>query len=168
MRWPGTIEAGRVIDEPAMSIDIFPTLAAILGAELPEHKIDGKDIWPLVAGDPGATSPQEAYFFYYHNNELEAMRSGKWKLHFPHRYRTMIGQELGADGMPGLYTHRETALELYDLEADLGETTDVSAEHPDVVARLTVMADSMRADLGDRLTGQEGSGVREPGLIVPG
>ncbi len=162
-RWPGKISAGRVCREPAMTIDVFPTVAKLIGAKLPERKIDGKDIGPLLLGKPGATSPQEAYFFYYRKNDLEAMRAGRWKLHFPHGYRTMIGRELGRDGSPGKYDHKKTGLELYDLETDVGETKDVAAERPEVVKRLQALADRMRADLGDRLTKTEGTGRRDPG-----
>jgi arylsulfatase A len=83
MRWPGRIEPGSVCTEPAMTIDLLPTIASLIGAPLPDRKIDGLDITPLITGVPGATSPQEAYFFYYHGNSLEAVRSGRWKLHFP-------------------------------------------------------------------------------------
>jgi arylsulfatase A-like enzyme len=163
MRWPGKIPAGTVCDEPVMTIDIFPTIANLIGAELPDHKIDGKDIGPLLMGEPGAKSPHEALFFYYRGNQLQAMRSGKWKLQFPHQYRAV--KEAGADGMPGTYEHPKIGLALYDLEADIGETTDVATEHPDVVERMSKRADAMREELGDRLQEMEGSGRREAGRL---
>ena len=50
------------------------------------------------------------------------MRCGRWKLHFPHGYRSMEGQAPGADGIPGKYDYSPTTgLELYDLLADIGE-----------------------------------------------
>ena len=166
VRWPGVLPTDREVDTPAMAIDIFPSLAQLVDAELPDHPIDGKNIWPLITGESDQ-SPQEAYYFYYNHNELHAMRSGKWKLHFPHGYRTMIGQEPGKDGMPGKYDYSiKTGLELYDLEADISESTDVAADHPGVVDRLSRMADAMRAELGDNLTGMEkGAGSREPGRV---
>jgi arylsulfatase len=91
MRWPGKIPAGAVCDEMASTIDILPTLARLCGARLPRRRIDGKDIWSLMSGEPGAKTPHEAYYFYRHN-ELQAVRSGKWKLHFPHSFRSMIGE----------------------------------------------------------------------------
>jgi arylsulfatase len=166
-RWPGHIPAGLVCEEPLMTIDILPTVAGLIGAPLPERKIDGRDAWPLFRGDPGATSPQEAYFFYYHVNNLEAMRSGPWKLHFPHGYRSMVGRKAGADGSPGKYDYSvKTGLELYNLESDIGENRNVAAQHPEVVKRLTALADAMRADLGDGLTGSDGTERREPGRWV--
>lgn len=163
--WPGIIPEGLEISTPAMTIDLFPTLAGLIGAELPAHAIDGKDIWPLITGE-STTSPQEAYFFWYHNNQLEAMRSGRWKLHFPHRYRTMQGQAPGKDGTPGKYTHMDiTEIALYDLERDIGESTDVAAENPEVVEHLLLLADVKRAELGDNLTNVTGSERREPGRI---
>ena len=68
MSWPGKIPANTVSSEPAMTIDILPTVAELIDAELPEHPIDGENIWPLIAGEPGAKSPHEAYLFYYANN----------------------------------------------------------------------------------------------------
>src|SRR5438067_2547081 len=87
-RWPGHVPAGRVCDEPVMTIDVFPTVARLIGAELPKHKIDGMDVWPLLAGEPGAKCPHEAYYFYFNVGELQAVRSGRWKLMLPHGSQT--------------------------------------------------------------------------------
>ena len=150
-----------------MTIDIFPTIAEILDAPLPDKPIDGKSIWNLMNGS--RTEPvQEAYFFYYNRNELHAMRSGKWKLNFPHSYRTMEGREPGKDGIPGKYDYSATiGLELFDLESDIAETTDVSSQYPEVMERLMKLADAKRAELGDALQGVEGFGKREPGRSTP-
>lgn len=165
-RWPGTLPEGLAVTTPAMTIDLFPTLAHLIDAPLPEHPIDGQNIWPLLNGET-TVSPQKAYFFWYHQNELHAVRSDRWKLYFPHRYRTMIGQAPGADGIPGRYTHLNSGLELYDLVTDVQETQDVSENHPEVVEQLSVLADSMREVLGDRLHNVEGTQIRQPGQIQP-
>jgi len=167
MWWPGRIPAGTVCREPAMTIDVLPTIAHLVGAKLPDHTIDGKNIWPLIAGEPGAKSPHEAYFFYY-GRQLQAVRMGKWKLHFPHKYRTLAGRPGGTGGTPVPYEQAEIGLALFDLENDVAETTDVAAEHPDVVAAIQKLADRMRAELGDSATKQKGSGVREPGRLEEG
>ena len=96
--WPGTIPADSVCKEAAMTIDLLPTIAGLLNARLPEQLIDGKDIWPMFRNDR-AKSPHEAYYFYY-GNQLQAVRQGKWKLHFPHGYRTMAGKPVGTEGIP--------------------------------------------------------------------
>lgn len=163
--WPGMLQAGTEVDTPAMTIDILPTLAGLIGAELPPHPIDGKDIWSLFTLE-SQNSPHQAYFFWYRANELHAMRSGSWKLYFPHNYRTMDGQAAGSGGIPGKYTRRDIGLELFDLSSDLGESTNVAADHPDVVEALSIMADDMRAQLGDALTGVSGSATREPGRLA--
>lgn len=162
-RWPGKIRAGRECAEPAATMDLLPTFARLANAPLPERKIDGRDIWPLLAGDPDARSPHEAYYFYW-GAELQAVRAGKWKLHFPHEYRSLTGPA-GKDGQPGGYTSQRCDLELYDLEADIGERRNVAAHHPDVVRRLESLADAIRRELGDSRTGVQGAGVREPGRI---
>ncbi len=175
MRWPGRIPAGTTCDEPVMTIDILPTVRAIFAdyghapdpLSLLERPIDGLSILPLMLGRPGAKSPHEALYFYYHDNNLEALRSGKWKLYLPHRYRTMLGSTPGADGLPGPYAQIDMGVELYDLDADLGETTDLTAEYPEVVERLMHYAEAAREDLGDKLTDRPGKSRREPGRWTP-
>jgi arylsulfatase len=183
MRWPGTIPAGRECGEPVMTIDLLPTLAALLGAKLPPRKIDGRDILPLLRGEAGAKSPHEALFIYS-GDELHAVRSGEWKLHLPHPYLTVMA-EPGRDGKPsgwgtlkpqtieqsgvsGIasrhgYRVEQQALALYHLREDVGEKRNVAAEHPEIVARLTALAEQARTDLGDSLTKVKGAGTREAG-----
>jgi arylsulfatase A len=162
--WPGRIPAGTVCKEPAMTIDILPTVARLIGAKLPEHKIDGLDIWPLMAGEPDAKSPHEALYFYW-GKELHAVRWGKWKLHFPHSYRTLNGRKGGTGGLPVNYDTAQIGLSLFDLEKDAGETTDVKDQHPDVVEKMQALADQMRKDLGDSATKQAAVGAREVGRL---
>jgi arylsulfatase A-like enzyme len=165
VRWPGQIPAGKVVREPWMTIDVLPTLARTTGADLPKLPIDGKDVWSLWRAEDGARSPQEAYYFYY-DNELQAVRSGRWKLHLPHGYRTLSGPP-GRDGKPGPYATARTGLALYDLVADVGETHNFANEHPDEVKRLTALADQARTELGDSAKKQRGRGVRPPGTLNP-
>ncbi|MFT5498022.1 MAG: arylsulfatase A, partial [Kiritimatiellia bacterium] len=162
MWMPGTIPAGTVCSEPAMTIDILPTVAHLIGAELPTLPIDGKNIWPLIKGEPGAESPHEAYFFYY-GNQLQAIRKGKWKMHWPHGYRTMAGKPGGTGGIPTNYTNKQTGLALYDLDKDIGESTDLKEQFPEVVKELSVLGDEMRKELGDKKV--KGAGNRQPGRL---
>jgi arylsulfatase A-like enzyme len=163
MRWPGRLPANSVCSEPLMTIDIYPTLARLIGADLPAHKIDGLDVWPLLAGLPEAKNPHEAYFFYYNQNDLQAVRSGEWKLLFAHTARTMQGQTPGKDGFPGKYRPLTVQRSLYNLASDPGETQEVSANYPEVVQRLESLAENARADLGDDLTKRPATGARPPG-----
>lgn len=167
MWWPGTIPAGTTCREPAMTIDILPTIAGLVGAQLPELPIDGRDIWPLIADAPGATSPHEAYYYYW-GPELQAVRMGRWKLHFPHAYRTLAGRPGGTGGLPVPYEQSKIGMSLFDLHDDPGETIDVIDSHPEIVAQIAKLAERMRDDLGDSLTKRQGSGRREPGRLEPG
>jgi arylsulfatase len=165
-RLPGKIPAGSVCHEPAMTIDILPTVATLVGAKLPQHKIDGLDIWPLLAGEPGARCPHDAFYFYYADGELQAVMSGALKLYLPHTYRTLAGRPGGRGGIPVPYEQRTLREpELYDVAADPGETRNIAAEHPDDVNRLLAFAERARDDLGDSLTGRTGSGVRPAGRV---
>ena len=161
MWWPGTIPAGSECTTPAMTIDLLPTVAELIGARLPRHPIDGKSIVHLLKGTSD-TSPHEAYYFYY-GRQLQAIRMGKWKLHFPHGYRTMAGRPGGTDGIPTRYSQSKIGLALFDMEKDIGETTDVKAKHPDIVKQLQALGEKMRNELGDN--GRQGTGLRPPGQL---
>jgi arylsulfatase len=184
VRWPGKVPAKRVCDEPLMTIDLLPTMCKLTGAELPKLKIDGADASALLFGQPGAKCPHNAYFFYA-GDELHAVRSGKWKLHLPHEYLSVNGppgtdgkpanhgnqkpEAMSASGLRGIasrhgYKMEKTPLALFDLDADIGETTNVAEKNPEVVKRLLGYADAARADLGDALTGVKGKGVRPCGV----
>lgn len=163
-RWPGKIPAGALCREPAMTIDLLPTIAGLIGAPLPERRIDGLDIWPLLSGKPGAKSPHDVLYFYW-LNRLDAVRRGQWKLHLPHGYTTP--DPAGSDSKPGVLVSREIELSLFDLTADVGETTNVAAKHPEVVAELMQFVEQARDDLGDSAAMRIGKNVREPGRVAP-
>ena len=165
VKYPEKLEAGKTITTPVMAIDILPTVAEITGAELPKNIIDGKSVWKVLTGET-TERPQEAYFFYYRANALHGVRYGKWKLYFPHRYRTMNGQEAGKDGLPGEYRMVDLdEIELYDVVNDVSEVNNIAAENPEVVAKIKLLADDMRSRLGDSLLKMEGSETRQAGAI---
>ncbi len=167
MRWPGKIPAGTVCSEPGMNIDILPTLANLIGARLPEHKIDGVDIWPMISGPIGTKNPRKGYWYYYKQNELHAVSMGKWKLYLPHSYRTMGGRAGGTGGIPTKYSQAKVQqLELYDLEADVSETKNLADQHPGLVKKMQAFAEEARVELGYKLTKRKGKGVREAGRLV--
>ena len=169
MRWPGKIPAGTESKQMLMTIDLFPTIARLIGADLPRHTIDGLDAWPIISGKRGAKNPHTAYWFYYAANQLQAVVSGdgRWKLQLPHTYRTLGGRPGGHGGTPVPYEHRQIErAELYDLVNDVGETTDVASRHPDIVKRLQAEAEKARQELGDSLTKVKGKGAREPGRLA--
>jgi len=161
MRWPGQIPGGMVCRKIASTIDFLPTIAAIAGTNLPSQPIDGVNILPLMKGEKDA-NPRET-FLYYYGGELQAVRSGKWKLHFPHSYASLAGTEPGKDGHPGRYATVKTGVALYNLEDDIGEKEDLAAQHPDIVARLSALGAAAREELGDTITGVKGRSVRPPG-----
>lgn len=165
-RWPKHIPESSECRQTAMTIDILPTVAKLIGAELPKLKIDGLDIGPLLRAEKEAKCPHEAFLHYYATNELQAVRSGKWKLVLPHTYRSIAGGTPGKDGKPGRYQQvKITKPELYDLEADVGESKNVAEANPDTVRKLMTIAETAREELGDSLTGRKGKESRDPGSV---
>ena len=165
MRWPGVIEEGTICSKLASSIDILPTLAAITGAPLPEKKIDGVSLLPLMTGEKDA-SPRHEFYYYYQQNSLEGVQRDYWKLVLPHTGRSYVGCIPGKDGWPGKTTTLTiTKPELYNLRRDPGERYDVSAVYPEIVKKLQSLADKAREDLGDDIKGVPGKNRRKPGHI---
>jgi arylsulfatase A-like enzyme len=140
VRWLEAVPAGSECSEIATAMDFLPTFARLAGVSPPTDRIiDGKDIGPLLRGEPGAASAYDA-FYYYREGEMQAIRRGAWKLHL-------------ANG------------ELYNLRKDIGETEDLAPEEPDVVKDLQGAAESGRRDLGDALTGAPGENRRPCGRV---
>lgn len=179
-RWTGRLPAGLECAEPMMETDLLPTVVALVEGKMPEKKIDGQNILPVLEG---GTSPHEALFFYS-GDELQAVRSGSWKLHFTHPYISVDG-EAGRDGKPARfgqmkpksitqsgidgiatrhgYVVKQQKTALYDLSRDPGESEDVAAQHPEVVEKLQKLAAGMRGELGDALTKTKATGARPVG-----
>jgi arylsulfatase len=164
MRWPGKLPAASVCDTVLMTIDLLPTIAARIGAELPKQKIDGLDVWPVLAGEANARNPHAGYVTYYANNELQAVTDGRWKLVFPHAYRTLGNRPKATGGKPAKYAQARIAQpQLFDLLKDIAEENDLTTAEPAIAERLAKMAAEYRADLGDSLTKSVGTGARAPG-----
>ncbi|MBS0206068.1 MAG: sulfatase [Planctomycetes bacterium] len=163
MRWSGKIPPGTECAELAATIDLLPTLAGLAGADLPTRKLDGLDIRSLILGESPVKSPHEAYWYYW-GDALHAIRSGPWKLHFPHPYVHV--DVPGQAGLPGKLVQLRTPLALYNLEQDLSEANDVSAQHPEIVAHLTALAELARDDLGDSLQKRIGKNIRPAGQLT--
>ena len=163
--FPKRIESNTRIDIPAMGIDWLPTLTDFTGSSLPEKKIDGESLVPLLT-KMTSEAPHENFFFYYRTNELHAVRHKNWKFYVPHTYRSLNGKVGTNDGYPISYDMNEIETPvLFNLETDPEENRDVASENPELVAKISKIADSIRHVLGDRLTGVKGSEVRPVGRI---
>jgi len=148
-RWPGIVSAGTTCDELCTTMDLLPTFVRLAGTEPSMDRIiDGKNVRHLLAGKPGAESPYEV-FYYYMADQLQAIRSGKWKLHLPLKR------------FSGKCASRP--MKLVDLSRDIRETTDLSQQHPEVVEKLLAWAEKAREDLGD--LGRKGRGQRPAGFV---
>ena len=159
MKWPAVIPEGSQTSEIASTLDLLPTIAKITASKLPVNKIDGHDISALISGEEGAISPTEDFFFY-RGWDLEAIRSGKWKLHLPHGYNQVIKSDTGnVHGRLNLKSQIDLAL--FDLSNDIGETTNIVIKHPEIVKSLLAKIEVMKKDLGD--SEDTGSGKRDSG-----
>lgn len=166
MSWPSKIPANSNCDSFSSTIDILPTIAKLIDAELPKHKIDGKDIQDLMFSKEKMATPHE-YFPYYGRGELQAIRNEHWKLVFPHRYSSLNGEPGGKGGFPVKYETNVAELALYNLDMDPSESTNVKKKYPEVFKALVSAADAYRNELGDKLTNSIGTKLREPGQLAP-
>ena len=155
MRWPDKITPGQSITKIASTIDIYPTIAEIVGDEINGYANDGVSLMPILNGDINSNPRNELY--YYYGEKLIAVRKGKWKLVFPHVYRSYEGVEAGKDLHPGPYNKGSSGLELYDLINDIGERKDVAAFYPHIVRELEQVGNLARSKLGDKLTNEIGT-----------
>ena len=138
-RWPGVIPGGSVSEEPAMNIDLFPTLVTLAGGALPaDRPIDGRDILPMLRGD--ASSPHEALFLF-DRDRIAGVRSGRWKLVVESRYQAAVTRLDHPNSYygPGL---------LFDLQLDPSETYSYAREHPDIVRQLRQRLERAQRELG--------------------
>jgi len=125
-------------------MDFLPTLAAIAGGKVPDDRIiDGIDLSDHLTGAKSTT--ERDTFLYYFKKNIEAVRSGDWKLHIKRK--------------------QEDVKELYNLRSDVGEQQNVYDKHPDIVAEITEITTAARKDLGDGSTNDPGTGCRKAGYV---
>jgi arylsulfatase A len=145
MRYPGKIKAGSVSTRALSTVDLLPTVAHLAGAPLPKNPIDGRNVWDLISNQPGAMNPHEFYPFST-GAVFEGVISGdgKWKLHLPHQYRTLV--KAGNDGAAGEYRQEKIELSLFDMEKDPFETKNVMDSFPEVAKRMVGYAEQHRQE----------------------
>ncbi|HIA62335.1 MAG TPA: arylsulfatase [Planctomycetaceae bacterium] len=155
MWWPSVIPAATVCDELSTTMDLLPTFAKLSGGNIPQNRIiDGHDIRSLIFAEPNAKTPYRA-FYYYAMNQLQAVRSGPWKLFVPlekfNRHPHFKKGEIA------------TTL-LFNVVTDIGSKQNVATQHPEIVKQLSELANRVRQDLGDE--GLAGSGQRLAGKTL--
>ncbi len=151
IRWPGQVPHATT-DALCSTMDLYPTFAKLAGATIPEDRIiDGKNIWSIFSNPKTAKSPHKA-FYYYFGDQLQAVRSDSWKLYLPNTKRKINSR-----------TTKEQAAELYQLNEDAAEETNLASAQPKIVKRLIGYAEEARKDLGD--TGKPGAGQRDAAWI---
>jgi arylsulfatase A-like enzyme len=137
--WPGRVPAGSVNDAVAATIDLLPTFVSLAGGTVPATPvIDGRDITPILLGQSKESAREAHYYFAAY--DLQAVRQGRWKLALSPQ----------PEGMGKQAAKTPAGMRLYDLDAEIGEQTDVAAQHPEVVAKLKALADKMAAEIGGK------------------
>lgn len=163
--WKGQIKGGQVCNQLVSAIDIFPTFSALCQLKLPENKIDGVSLMPILQGDMNA-SPRRDFLYYYRKNSLEAVRRDNWKLVFEHPSRSYLNQVPGNDGYPGIAPEDVIMpYALYDLRRDPAEAYDVKDQYPQIVDELNKLAEKARNELGDDLHKRTGRETRPIGTV---
>ncbi|MBC7966240.1 MAG: sulfatase [Fuerstia sp.] len=149
--WPGKIPPETTTHEITSMMDLLPTFATLAGAQLPGNRIDGGNIWPLMAGATDASSPHQA-FYYFKGLKLEAVRKGSWKLHLAvsepagnGKAGKKNGKQAGSDSAP--------TPQLFNLDEDVSESTNLAEKHPEIMAELMALAQEMDSDLGNEKIG---------------
>jgi arylsulfatase A-like enzyme len=170
-RLPGVIPAGKTSHQPAIIMDIFPTVLGLCGGGADSTKLDGLALMPVLKAE--RKSPHAALFFF-RGERLCAVRSGKWKLHVcpnPNPARRMSADEKwtdprAPDGVrilapyeqshpsehPGLLTGdiwKESAL--FDLENDPGEQHNIIGQHSDVAESLARLVERTRKQMAETM-----------------
>jgi arylsulfatase A-like enzyme len=163
MHWPAVIPSGTICNKMASAIDVLPTIAAIVKTDLPEAKIDGINILPLMKGVPDANPRCE--YYYYSGRTLNAIRIENWKYVFPHKLSTNVGSIVGKDGWPGQMRQVDFKGGLFDMRRDPGEQYDMQNVYPEIAEKLKQMADRKREELGDLRLKIEGKENRTPGRV---
>lgn len=136
--WPGRVKAGASSDAISGTPDLLPTFVTLAGGKPdPSIKIDGYDLTQVLDGKADQTK-REAWY-YFGGNNLQAVRSGPWKL-------AVTAQSIGM-GFKDKPEDLKKKGRLYNLDEEIGETTDVAAKHPEVVARLTALAAAMELEI---------------------
>ena len=154
VRWPGRIPAGTSSKAITSTIDVLPTLAHLAGASPPrDRKLDGKNIWPILAGQAGPDAGHDA-FYYYQMDQLQAVRSGPWKMFVPMKSKKRNW------GKP----EPAQPLKLFNLDKDIHEDRNVATGNPAVVKKLMKLVEDARADLGD--SNRPGKGQRKAGWVA--
>lgn len=124
LTWPNIIPAGTKCNELTTSMDLFTTIAIVCGAKIPtDRPIDGKNILPLMKGEKNIQSPHKAIFGFRPRGGIESVRYQHWKLIMPKTD----------------HQKKEHPVELYDLRKDLGETTNLAVQYPELVKEMIQM-----------------------------
>ena len=153
------IKKPRQVDDFATAMDVFPTISELVGVELPIDRVyDGISLTPLMDGKKLPRESEEP-FYYYNSENLQAVKKGKWKLHFP---RTKAQAPFWDKGEPFFKISKPI---LYNIDVDINERTNVADRYPDIVAELSQLRSQMQSKLGEHM--QRGSEQRATGTLFP-
>jgi len=160
VRWPGKVPAGKTCDQPAMNIDLYPTILGLAGLTAPNDRvIDGKNLWGLLSGQSDKPPHEALYFFHY--NEIEGVRSGNWKFFRNINTRAWpipldktdtffgkaaAGHDYKPEGADESVPTMASWPMLYNMQIDSSESYNVIKKHPETAKRLQTYIEMFEAD----------------------
>lgn len=156
VKWPQMIPL-KGVDVPTLVtvMDFLPTFARITNTKLTETKIDGHNILPIFKNPKNARSPYEA-FYYYQKEQLQAVRYKEWKL------KLALDSTYKSIHYSGFVPGEK--LQLFNLDDDIAEKTDVSDSHPRIVKKMLRLAEKMIKDIGT--VGVTPVNQRKAGMVI--
>ena len=148
-RWPGVIPEGLTVTEPAGLVDLLPTVCGLLGVDRPANvHLDGVDLTPLLTGREDEFERPQPLFWHLHKaRPIVALRDGRYSLVADPDYELSRENKFDESLIPAVRSGGYTNYRLYDLSADPSQTTDLSAERPDVLERLKADLLRINADV---------------------
>ena len=159
VHWPSRIKESSVSSARINAMDLFPTLSEISGGDLPTDRVyDGESLLPLIEGKSLKRTADNP-FYYYNCENLQAVRRGDWKLHLPRSK-----EQLPFWDKNKAFANLQKPV-LYNLNVDKSESTNVAADHPEVVQQMMELGNSVRKDLGEFM--QRGKSQRPTGSLFP-
>jgi len=135
--WPGTIEAGQVSQEPAGLVDVLPTICGLLDLPKPDRHLDGTSLVPILTGQSAEFERHQPLFWHLQKSRpIVAMRDGRYSLVADPDYELSTNNMFQEAWIPTIKSGSYKNFQLFDLQADPNQTSNIASAHPELVEKL--------------------------------